>query len=98
MNYWLAEPTNLAECHQPYFDWLSNLAVVRKKNTRPGIAAKRGWTVYCTNNPMGGNSTWGIHRPGSAWLSQHLWTLYEFSGDKEFLKSRAYPMLKELVE
>jgi alpha-L-fucosidase 2 len=98
MNYWLAEPTNLAECHQPYFDWLRNLATVRKKNTQPGIAAKRGWTVYCTNNPMAGNSTWGIHRPGSAWLSQHLWTHYEFSGDKEFLKSRAYPTLKELVE
>ena len=98
MNYWLAEPTNLAECHQPYFDWLRNLATVRKKNTQPGIAAKRGWTVYCTNNPMGGNSTWGIHRPGSAWLSQHLWTHYEFSGDEEFLKSRAYPALKELVE
>jgi alpha-L-fucosidase 2 len=98
MNYWLAEPTNLSECHQPFFDWLRNLATVRKKNTQPAIAAKRGWTAYSTNNPMGGNSTWGIHRPGPAWLTQHLWTHYEFTGDKEFLKTRAYPALKELVE
>jgi alpha-L-fucosidase 2 len=47
---------------------------------------------------MGGNSTWGIHRPGPAWMTQHLWTHYEFGGDREFLKSRAYPALKELVE
>jgi len=98
MNYWLAEPTNLSECHQPLFDWLRNLATVRKKNAQPAIAAKRGWTAYSTNNPMGGNSTWGIHRPGPAWMTQHLWTHYEFSGDKEFLKTRAYPALKELVE
>jgi alpha-L-fucosidase 2 len=98
MNYWLAEPTNLSECHQPLFEWLGNLATVRKKNAQPAIAAKKGWIAYSTNNPMGGNSTWGIHRPGSAWMTQHLWTHYEFTGDKEFLKSRAYPALKELVE
>ncbi len=98
MNYWLAEPTNLSGCHEPLFDWLRNLATVRKKNTQPAIAAKRGWTAYSTNNPMGGNSTWGIHRPGPAWMTQHLWTHYEFTGDKEFLRTRAYPALKELVE
>ncbi len=98
MNYWLAEPTNLAECHEPYFDWLRNLATVRKKNAQPAIATDKGWIAYSTNNPMGGNSTWGIHRPGSAWMTQHLWTRYEFSGDKDFLKNRAYPALKELVE
>lgn len=98
MNYWFAESANLTECHQPYFDWLRNLATVRKKNTQPGIAAKRGWIIYCTNNPMGGNSTWGINRPGSAWLVQHYWSHYEFSSDKNFLKNRAYPALKELVE
>jgi len=98
MNYWLAEPTNLAECHEPMFDWLANLATVRKKNAQPEIAAKRGWIAYSTNNPMAGNSTWGIHRPGSAWMTQHLWTHYAFGGNKDFLKARAYPALKELVE
>ena len=98
MNYWLAEPTNLSECHQPMFDWLRNLATVRKKNAQPAIATDKGWIAYSTNNPMGGNSTWGIHRPGSAWMTQHLWTHYEFTGDKEFLKNCAYPALKELVE
>lgn len=98
MNYWLAEPTNLSECHQPLLTWIENLAKVRKKNQQPAIATDRGWIIYSTNNPMGGNSTWGIHRPGSAWLSQHFWTHYAYHGDLDFLRKRAYPMLKELTQ
>jgi alpha-L-fucosidase 2 len=96
MNYWPAEPTALPECHLPLFDWIENLAAVQKKSTDTKLQTKRGWISYSTNNIMGGPSTWGIHRPGSAWLSQHFWEHYAFTGDKQFLKSRAYPMLKDV--
>jgi alpha-L-fucosidase 2 len=96
MNYWPAEPTALAECHMPLFDWMENFAAVQKKSTDPKLQTKRGWICYSTNNFMGGPSTWGIHRPGSAWLSQHFWEHYAFTGNKEFLKTRAYPMLKDV--
>jgi len=96
MNYWPAEPTGLSECTAPYFDWVENLAKVNKKTTDPQLQTKRGWIAYSTNNIMGGPSTWGIHRPGSAWMSQHFWEHYAFTGDKDFLKNRAYPMLKDV--
>jgi alpha-L-fucosidase 2 len=96
MNYWPAEPTALSECHKPLFDWMENFAAVSKKSTDPKLQTKRGWICYSTNNIMGGPSTWGIHRPGSAWLSRHFWEHYAFTGDKEFLKTRAYPMLKDV--
>jgi len=96
MNYWPAEPTALSECHMPLFDWIENFAAVQKKSTDPKLQTKRGWICYSTNNIMGGPSTWGIHRPGSAWLSQHFWEHYAFTGDKQFLKTRAYPMLKDV--
>ena len=96
MNYWLAEPTALTECTAPYFDWVENLARVNKKSTDPKLQTAKGWIAYSTNNTMGGPSTWGLHRPGSAWLSQHFWEHYAFTGDKEFLKNRAYPMLKDV--
>lgn len=96
MNYWPAEPTALLECHLPLFDWMENFAAVQKKSTDPKLQTKRGWICYSTNNIMGGPSTWGIHRPGSAWLSQHFWEHYAFTGDKQFLKTRAYPMLKDV--
>jgi len=96
MNYWPAEPTALSECHIPLFDWMENFAAVQKKSTDPKLQTKRGWICYSTNNIMGGPSTWGIHRPGSAWLSQHFWEHYAFTGDKQFLKTRAYAMLKDV--
>ena len=96
MNYWLAEPTALPECHMPLFDWVENFAAVEKKSTDPKLQTKKGWICYSTNNIMGGPSTWGIHRPGSAWLSQHFWEHYAFGGDKEFLKNSAYPMIKDV--
>ncbi|NWJ53461.1 MAG: glycoside hydrolase N-terminal domain-containing protein, partial [Bacteroidetes bacterium] len=98
MNYWLAEPTGLTECTAPLFDWVENLADVQKKSSDPKLITKKGWIAYSTNNIMGGNSKWGIHRPGSAWLSQHFWEHYAFTGDTNFLKNRAYPMLKDVVE
>jgi alpha-L-fucosidase 2 len=97
MNYWPAEPTALSECHMPLFDWLENFAAVTKKSADPKLQTKRGWICYSTNNTMGGPSTWGIHRPGSAWMSQHFWEHYAFTGDKEFLKNRAYPMLRDIA-
>ncbi len=98
MNYWLAESTALPECAQPLFDWLRNAALVSKRTKDPQIQAKRGWFNFSTMNPMGGGSKWAVHKPGSAWLMQHLWEHYAFSGDKDFLRSVAYPALKEVVE
>ena len=98
MNYWPAEPTALTECAQPLFDWLRNVAVASKRSGDPRIAAKRGWFNYSTINPMGAGSKWGVHKPGSAWLVQHLWEHYAFTGDKDFLRNVAYPALKDVVE
>jgi alpha-L-fucosidase 2 len=41
------------------------------------------------------NSNHGIWVTGGAWLCQHLWWHYEYSGDREFLRTRAYPVMKE---
>jgi len=98
MNYWLAEPTGLAECTPPLFDWLHNLALTSKRTSDPRIQAPRGWFNYSTINPMGGGSKWGVHKPGSALLMQHLWEHYAFTGDTNYLRTVAYPAIKDVVE
>ncbi len=97
MNYWLAEQTNLSECHMPLFDWVDNLARVNKASNDSLVHTRQGWLAYSTNNIMGGGSKWRLHKPGSAWLSQHYWEHYQFTGDLPFLKNRAYPLLKDVV-
>ncbi len=100
MNYWPAELTGLSECHEPLFQWIQNMAVVYKRtqDERVKTSKGRGWSNYSTTNPMGGTSRWGVHRPNSAWLVQHLWLRYAFTQDKDFLRRVAYPALKEIVE
>ena len=97
MNYWLAELTGLPECHEPLFDWIENLAKVQKNANDTNLISKKGWICYSTNTLMGTPSKWRLHRPGSAWLSQHFWEHYAFTGDKNFLVKHAYPMLKDIT-
>ena len=97
MNYWLAEVTNLPEVHMPMLDWVENLGRVQKTSTDSVLKTNVGWVAYSTNNIMGGSSRWRLHRPGSAWLSQHFWEHFMFTQDTVFLRKRAYPLMKELV-
>jgi alpha-L-fucosidase 2 len=41
---------------------------------------------------------WGMHPTGGIWIGSHLWERYRFAGDREFLRQRAYPTLKEAAE
>jgi len=98
MNYWLAEPTNLAECHRVFADYVFSLRKIRAKRTREKYGENvRGWTVQTENNIYGGSS-WRWNLPGSAWYAQHLWEHYAFGRDKEYLREIAYPVLKEICE
>ncbi|MCD0487244.1 glycoside hydrolase family 95 protein [Pedobacter sp. MC2016-14] len=96
MNYWLAEPANLSECHFPYLDYINSMREVKKENTQKEYPGVRGWTVKTENNIFGGESfTWNT--PGSAWYVQDLWEHYAFTKDKAYLKNFAYPILKEVT-
>ncbi|MDI3320378.1 glycoside hydrolase family 95 protein [Pinibacter soli] len=97
MNYWLAEPTNLSELHLPFLDYINSIRDVRKKATSDYYKGVRGWTVQTENNIYGG-SGWKWNPPGSAWYGQHLWEHYDFTMDKAYLKTFAYPILKEICE
>ncbi|HMG07831.1 MAG TPA: glycoside hydrolase family 95 protein, partial [Mucilaginibacter sp.] len=97
MNYWLAEPTNLSECHFPYLDYINSMREVKKESTRKQYPGVRGWTVKTENNIFGGASfLWNT--PGSAWYMQGIWEHYAFTKDKDYLKNFGYPIIKEVVE
>ncbi|MBI2510386.1 MAG: glycoside hydrolase family 95 protein [Opitutae bacterium] len=97
MNYWPAETTNLSELHQPLFALVDSLIEPGKKTAQAYYRA-RGWVAFLLNNPWGFTSpgesaSWGSTVSCSAWLCQHLWDHYLFTGDREFL-ARAWPTLK----
>lgn len=95
MSYWPAEPANLAECHRPFLDYILSIREVSAANTRRRYGPGRGWTVQTMNNACG-VAAWKWNPPGSAWYAQHLWEHYAFGRDREYLRSTAYPVLKEV--
>ena len=97
MNYWPAEPSNLAECHQPFINYVRSIREVSAKNTQRSYGKVRGWTVQTMNNACG-VSYWKWTPPGSAWYAQHLWEHFAFGRDQEYLRDIAYPVLKEVCE
>ena len=97
MNYWPAEPANLAECHQPLIDYVTSIREVSAKNTQRKYGKVRGWTVQTMNNACG-VSFWKWNPPGSAWYAQHLWEHFAFGRDETYLRETAYPVLKEVCQ
>jgi len=96
MNYWLADQANLSECFLPYANWLNSIREVRKAATKEAFQT-RGWTMRAENGIFGG-STWQWVESGSAWCMQNIWDHYAFTGDKNYLRTLAYPMMKEVCE
>lgn len=97
MNYWPAEVTNLSELHQPLFDLVKDLSVTGKESATKMYNA-RGWNAHHNTDlwritgPVDGGF-YGMWPMGGAWLTQHLWYHYMYTGDKAFLKE-IYPVLK----
>ena len=102
MNYWPAEVTNLSELHEPLFDLLDNLRPNGRKTARDVYNA-RGFVAHHTTDAWwftspNGSAQWGMWPTGAAWVSAHLWERYLFSEDRQFLRQRAYPILREAAE
>ncbi len=97
MNYWPAEPGNLAECVEPLIDLIERMVEpgTRTVQTCYGL---RGWTVHTIHNVWGYtapgyNPAWGAFPLAGPWICQHLWEHYAFSGNEEFLR-RAWPIMR----
>lgn len=97
MNYWPAEITNLSELHLPLFD-LCDALVKPGERTAKVLYGDRGWVVHHLTDAWGftapADGPQGIWPMGAAWLAQHPWEHYSFTGDKDFLANRAYPLMK----
>lgn len=99
MNYWPAEVTNLSECHDPLFKMIEECAETGKLTAKAHYDVD-GWVLHHNTDLWRGtapinHSNHGIWMGGSGWLSTHLWEHYLFTHDREFLKNRAYPIMKE---
>ncbi|HEX5169737.1 MAG TPA: glycoside hydrolase family 95 protein [Cyclobacteriaceae bacterium] len=107
MNYWLAESTNLSECHQPLMRFIKNLSVNGEQTARTNYGIDEGWCahhnsdIWAKTSPPGGyewdprsQPRWACWPMSGAWFSIHLWEHYLFTGDEQFLRDEAWPLMK----
>jgi len=99
MNYWPAEVCNLSECHEPFFRLTKVLLPSGRKTARDvyncrGFVAHHTTDVWWHTTPFG-SVGYGMWPMGAAWCTQHFMEHYRFTGDKKFLRNRAYSVLKE---
>ena len=108
MNYWPVEVCNLSECHEPLLELIQKVSQTGKE-TAATLYGLDGWVSHhnidgwAHSTPVGGKEQNGsalcyaFWQMSSGWLCLHLWEHYAFTGDKEFLRNKAYPIILEAV-
>ncbi|MEZ5402863.1 MAG: glycoside hydrolase family 95 protein [Bryobacteraceae bacterium] len=102
MNYWPAEPANLAECAEPMIRMVKDLAVTGGEVARR-MYKRRGWvthhntTLWRGAQPVDNDAMPSFWNVGGAWLAQQLWERYAFSRDRAYL-AEVFPVLKGAAE
>jgi alpha-L-fucosidase 2 len=97
MNYWPSETTQLSELSTPLFNLVNDVSVTGKETAHDMYGAQ-GWVMHHNTDiwritGIVDGPFWGLWPTGNAWLCQHVWDHYLFTGDKNFLK-KYYPVMK----
>ena len=101
MNYWLADPANLADCFEPLLRMVEELSITGSEMARAHYGA-RGWVlhhntdIWRATGPIDGTQ-WGLWPTGGAWLCAQLWDHALFAGRPEALVRRLLPLLEGSV-
>ncbi len=101
--FWMTFSSNHLEKNLPYVNLIESLMDVSRKWAKeyyelPGAYFPHSaYPVDMTMNPYP-VPDWGWEISETPWAVQGLWWHYIYSGDKEFLKNRAYTPIKEAVE
>lgn len=100
LSYWPTYTGNHLTEGLGYLNTLWNQRDVYKEYTRqyfetdgmnvPGVCTLQGV-------PMGGWIQYSMSQTAGAWLAQHFYLHWKYSMDRDFLKDRAYPFLKDVA-
>ena len=102
-NYWPAFVANMAEMAEPLDGFIQGLAANGKYTAKNDYNIGEGWCsshnsdIWAMTNPVGEKNEspeWSNWNLGGAWLVNTLWERYQFTQDKNYLKTVAYPLMK----
>jgi len=97
MNYWPAEACNLSELTAPLFSLIKDISVTGHDAARIMYGAD-GWVLHHNTDLWRvtgaiDKAPSGLWPTGGAWMCQHLWEHYLYTGDKNYL-AEVYPLME----
>ena len=97
MNYWPSEVTGLLELNEPLFRLIDEVSTTGAVTARE-MYGKDGWVLHHNTDVWRITGTVdkapsGMWMTGGAWVCQHLWQHYLYTGDMDFLR-KVYPTMK----
>ena len=111
MNYWVAPVCGLSELEQPLFAFIERLRANGERTARElygcgGWVAHHQTDLWASTTPVGfthgelndGASRYALWPMGGAWLVRHLWEHYCYTQNRDFLRTRAWPLMKGAAE
>jgi alpha-L-fucosidase 2 len=100
LSYWPSYTGNQLTLEEGFLNWLWKYRPAFKKYTKdyfgmegmnvPGVTTLEG-------EPMGGWIQYSFGQSVGAWLGQHFYLHWKYTMDREFLKNKAYPWLKDIA-
>ena len=100
--YWVAFSSNHLEKNLAYVEEIEHISGVAKKTAenyykmRGAIYPVSSYPVRMTMSPYL-VPTWGWQISTTPWAVQGIWWHYLYSGDLDYLKSRGFPLIKDVV-
>ena len=101
MCYWMCEAVDMPECVQVLIEYLMRFLETGRNAAQlhygcRGILLPLSDDAWADSLPV--SREYGIWIGAAAWMAQHIWWHYIYSGDKDFLRDTAYPFFKAVVE
>ncbi len=100
MNYWPAEVANLAECHEPLFDFIERLAARGEADRAATLYGARGWMAHHTSDAWAftvpiGLTVWGMWPHGGGVDGPAPVGAYLLhAATRRFSRERAWPLMR----
>lgn len=100
LSYWPCYSGNHLEEGLGYLDWLwktrdTGFAWTKRFFDLPGLNIPM--TADLNGNQIGGWRQYTHSATTSAWLAHHFYLHWKYSGDRDFLRDRAYPYLRDVA-
>lgn len=98
MNYWQALGGALPEAALSLVTYFEHFLDDFRENARKLYGCRGIWIpISMTTHGLADPSLWVAWTAAAGWLAQHVYDVFLFTGDRDYLRDRALPLLKEVA-